>query len=325
MDKDNYFIGVDFGGTFVKLASINSDGRIFKKISFPTSDYGTKDSLILRLKREIVLLVKESKITLKGIGIGVPGQVNYEKGIIHNLTNVNGWEEVPLKNILSKYFKVPVSMDNDGNAAALGEMVWGAAKGYFNILCVTLGTGVGGGIIINGEIYRGWAFAAGEIGHMVIDMNGTACNCGSNGCLESFVGKRAIVDLAVKKININKQTVLINMCGGDIESITPELIDKAAREGDALAVSIWIDIAVVLGIGLSNLVNILNPQIIVIGGGISKTGKFFFDKIKSTIKEKALKANSSGLKVVRAEFVDDAGVVGAAALIQREIEVNDER
>ncbi|MFH1644829.1 MAG: ROK family protein [Candidatus Omnitrophota bacterium] len=320
MSNNDCFLGIDFGGTFVKLALIGSDGRIFKKRSFPTSEYGTKEALINELKRMIVLLVRENKIVLKGIGIGVPGQVDYEKGLIHNLTNVKGWKKVPLKGILSKHFQVPVSMDNDGNAAALGEMLWGAAKSYSNILAVTLGTGVGGGIIINGEVYRGAGFVAGEIGHMVIDMNGPACNCGSNGCLESFVGNRAIVDYAINKVKNNKKAMLIKMCKGDFKSITPKLIDEAARKGDVLAISIWEDIASILGVGLSNLVNILNPQIIVIGGGVSKTGKFFFDRIKSTIKEKALKANLAGLKVVRAKFVDDAGVVGSAALIKREIE-----
>jgi len=317
MAKKDKIVGIDFGATFVKLALISLDGIILKKDSFKTGDFASRDSLIAEMVRRARCLV-DKKDDVLGIGIGVPGQVDYKKGVIFNLTNVKGWRGVNLREILKKKMGLPVYLDNDGNAVALGEMEWGAAKGYRNIVAVTLGSGVGGGLILNGEIYRGGNYAAGEIGHICIDRRRPICNCGSNGCLEAFVGNKAIAREAVRRLNKHKGSILLRLAEGKTSKITPKLISQAASKKDNLSIAIWQDIGRTIGIGLSSIINILNPDIIVIGGGISKTGSLLFKAIKASVKGHALEVSVKRLKIVRARFVEDAGVVGAAALVVKE-------
>lgn len=314
-----WIIGIDFGATYVKLAKLNLRGTISRKSFFATGDFKSRDSLILKIIREVDYLIGKDKKSVLGVGIGVPGQVDYEKGIIYNLTNVKGWRNVALKDIMRKKLRLPVYLDNDANVACLGEMVWGAARGYNNIVCITLGSGVGGGIIIDGEVYHGRGYSAGEIGHICIDRDGPRCNCGGRGCMETFVGSRYIVKDVVGRLKRGAKSIVLNLAEGRFSNITPEIIDKAARKGDGFAIGIWKEVSCNIGIGLVSVVNMLNPEIIVIGGGISKTGKVLVDAIRQTIRKRAIDIFVKGLKVVRARFVEDAGVVGAAALVKKEV------
>jgi glucokinase len=253
---------------------------------------------------------------LSGIGIGVPGQVDYKKGIIYNLTNVRGWKKVPLKDILQKRLHIPVFVDNDANAACLGESEWGAAKGYKDIVCITLGSGVGGALIIDRRLYRGRGYSATEIGHICIDKDGPQCNCGSRGCLETFAGNRYIAREAAKRLRRGERSAVLKLAENNYSKITPELLYKAAKRGDRFSNRLWREIGYNIGIGLASVVNIFNPEIIVIGGGISKAGGMLFNSIRAAICQRAIDIFTEDLIIRRAKFIEDASLVGAAALVK---------
>ncbi len=317
-----YALGVDVGATIVKSALVKTNGEISSKAtSFFTREFISKEAFIDKIVKQLEKLIRDNRISgrnLVGAGIGLPGRVDYTKGIVHDLTNIKGWREVHLKEILHKKFNFPTHIDNDANAFACGQLKWGAARGVKNAICVTLGSGVGGGLIINGKVYRGSNYSAGEIGHICIDINGPACRCGSNGCLEAFVGNTYIINRAIEQIKSGKKTSLKNMVNGKLSAITPEIIDKAAKRNDAFAIKVWKDVGIYLGIGLSGLVNVLNPEKIIIGGGISKAGKFIFIPLKQELARRTMRQHLKVLSVEKAKFVDEAGIVGAASLAMEE-------
>jgi len=321
MEKNSRFvIGVDVGATFVKIAKVDLRGSILSKDSIKTKDFQSRDSMISEIVKIIDRLSQKEKKHLAGVGVGIPGPVDYEKGVVFNLTNIKGWKNIPIKSILSKRLKgIPVFVDNDANAASIGEATWGAARGSKNIVCITLGSGLGGGVIIDGKVYRGRSYSAAELGHICIDRNGPKCNCGSNGCFEAFVGNSYMVKDVIKKIKSGKKTQLLALADNKLSNITPKLLDKAAQLGDKFSAEIWNEMGRNVGIGLSSIINIFNPEIIVIGGGVSKASKHIFSSIKKTIRERSMEIFRKGLKINRAKFVENAGVVGAAALAVKEL------
>ncbi len=324
MRKSNkgYAIGIDVGATTVKIGLISiEDKAVYKTAAFATEDFSKKTSFINNIIKQASFLIKKTNLSdrnIAGIGVGLPGRVDFAKGVVHDLTNIKGWDEVPLKAILKKFFNFPVYIDNDANAFAQGQLVWGAACGVRNAICVTLGTGVGGGLIINSEVYRGSNYSAGEIGHVCIDIDGPKCGCGSNGCLESFVGNKYIVERAIEKIKDGQKTLLIKKANGKLSDITPQMITEAAKEKDEFCIKIWEETGAYLGIGLSGLVNVINPERIVIGGGVSKAGRFIFAPLKKELQKRTMRQHLKILRVVTADFADEAGVVGAALLIMEE-------
>lgn len=312
-----YAIGVDLGGTYTKLALVDGRGRLFYKASLRTADYSAKDELIDAIVYEIERILKKARLSFKGllgIGIGVPGLVDFERGFIYYLTNVRGWDNVSLKKILEVRLKTEVLIDNDVNLMALGEYKFGAGRGAKNLVCLTLGTGVGGGIIIDGKIYRGSSSVAGEIGHMPLKEEGLACNCGSFGCFERYVGNKYIVAEIKDKIKEGKPTLIKRLVKGKLSSITPETISYAAKRGDRLAIAFWREIGKRIGIMLSGIINLLNPERIIIGGGIANAGKMLFEAIRDAVDERALPISKRTVKIVKAKLGADAGIVGAAAL-----------
>ncbi len=316
-----YILGVDVGATSVKMGLVDANGRILSRALFQTKAFASKDAFVKELIKQMRALLKKSgtgKNKLAGIGVGLPGRVDFKKGIVHDLTNIKGWNEVPLKKILYKIFKTAIYLDNDANAFASGQLIWGKARVARNAVCITLGSGVGGGLIIEGEVFRGSNFSAGEIGHVCIDINGPSCGCGANGCLESFVGNRYIASRAIEKIKKGQKTLLTKLVNGDLKKITPELITRAARQRDAFSVKLWEQTGTYLGIGLSGIVNIINPDMVIVGGGLSKAGKFIFKPLNRELKKRAMRQHLKVLKVQNADFNDDAGVIGAASLLERE-------
>jgi glucokinase len=314
MKKKDLIVGVDFGATFIKVGLLDIKGCMIKKSFFPSKGYGSRDKLVDRIVLEVKTVIASKKNRVLGLGIGVPGPVDYKKGVVYNLTNVKGWKKVSLKHILHKKTNLPVFVDNDANAACAGEAKWGAAKGYKDIVCITLGSGVGTAVMIDGRIYRGRGYSAAEMGHICIDRRGPKCNCGSNGCIETFLGNSYIVKAAIKSLKQGKKSILLELAGGKYSNITPKLIDKAAKAGDKFCIGIWKVAGENLGIGLASIVNTFNPEIIVIGGGLSKSGKLLFHSVADTVKHRAMKVFTKDLKVKRARFVEDAGTFGAAAL-----------
>jgi glucokinase len=315
MRKKDLIVGVDFGATFIKVGLLDTKGHMIKKSFFSSKGHASRDKLIDRIALEINTIISAKKNRVLGLGMGVPGPVDYKKGIVYNLTNVKGWKKVPIKAILGKYTGLPVFVDNDANAACAGEAKWGAAKGYKDIVCITLGSGVGTAVIIDGRIYRGRGYSAAEMGHICIDRNGPKCNCGSYGCIETFLGNSYIVKDVVESLKQGKKSILLKLAGGKYSNITPKLMDKAAKMGDKFCIGIWKRAGENLGIGLAGIVNTFNPEVIVIGGGLSKAGKLLFGSVTDTVKHRAMKVFTSDLKIKRARFLEDAGTFGAAALV----------
>ncbi|MFH1407072.1 MAG: ROK family protein [Candidatus Omnitrophota bacterium] len=310
-------LAVDLGGTATKLALLNLRGKILKKISIPTRAYKGKKALIAAIQKTIQALLLGNgigKSKVKGMGVGVPGLVDYNRGIIHNLINIPGWHNVALKDILQRKLKLPCFVDNDANVMALGELVFGAGKGAKNIVCLTVGTGVGGGIIINGKLYRGRSFSAGEIGHIPINEDGPHCNCKGNGCVEAYVGNRYVSKEVIKKLKRGEKSKVFNFVKR-LSDITPEVLYKAAKRGDKFSKNMWNEIGNHLGFMLAGVVNLLNPERIIIGGGVSKAGKFLFEPLRRRVLRQAMAIPAKACRILPAKLGEDAGLIGAAALV----------
>ena len=317
-----YLIGVDIGGTNIKLALIDKAAHLKGKRTFYTTSFKGKPALIDGIVNQIEGLISGSglkKRDIIGVGIGVPGAVDIRTGTVHYLTNIPDWREVPLGNILKKRLGIPVFIDNDVNVMALGEVYFGSGLGAINMLCITLGTGAGGGLILDGKLYRGSSYAAGEFGHVPINIDGPKCKCGSWACVEAYAGNSYIVKDVIRRIRKGQKTLITKLVEGDLSKITPEIISEAYRKGDKFAKKVWIDVGEKIGIGLAGVVNLLNVEKIVIGGGVAEAGKILFDSIKRTINMRAMKLPAKTVKVVKAKLGYDAGLIGAATLVLYEL------
>jgi len=316
-----YYIGIDLGGTNTKIALLGRKFDILKKLSFPTASKKRPSSVITAIKNAIDDILNTQRSCLKeviGIGIGVAGLVNTRKGFIYNLVNIPGWRGLDIKKALEKITKVPVYADNDANVMALAEFYKGAGKTCKNLICVTLGTGVGGGIILNGKIYRGSTFSAGEIGHIPLNEEGPRCNCGGTACIETYIGNRYMMKELTRKIKRGGKTVLKEMVKKDFSDLTPELLYKAAKRGDKLARDFWKELGTKLGIALTGLVNVFNPDSVIIGGGVADAGEFLFAPIRKVIKARAMEVQKKHVRILKAELGQDAGLVGAGILVETE-------
>lgn len=316
---DKIIIGVDLGGTNLKLALLSSKGSIIKRISIPTSEFKSKKTLLEGLSENITALYKNNgfkKSDILGVGIGVPGLVDSLNGIVKVLTNIKGWKNVPLKKELENKIGVPVFVDNDVNVIALGEYNFGRSRKAKNFIAITLGTGVGGGIILDGKLYRGSTGSAGEFGHIPLNEDGPKCNCGGMACLEAYVGNSYIIKDAVKKISCGRATLVKKLVSGNLNKITPEILSKAARAGDKFAKEIWNEAGRRIGIALSGVINFLDIDTVVIGGGLSKAGEVLFAPIRSEIRRRAMKIQAKNVKILPSGLQEDAGLLGAAVLVK---------
>ncbi|MFA5389685.1 MAG: ROK family protein [Candidatus Omnitrophota bacterium] len=295
-------IGIDLGATFIKIGLVDGRGKVYFKRKTGTPADPGKALLINSIVTSVKDMLKRSPGKISGVGIGVPGPVDSRKGIVHYFPNIKGWKETPLKAILQKKLGMRVELDNDVNAMTLGEFVFGAGKGCDNLVCVTLGTGVGGGIIINRKLYRGGSMCAGEIGHIPINETGPLCNCGGIACLERYIGNRYILERAK---------------GAFGKDITLERVSALAGSGNKKAIAIWTDVAEKLGTALTGVVNLLNPDKIVIGGGVSRAGRFILAPLRREIKERAMKDQARHVKIVSAKLGMDAGIIGSSLLARR--------
>ena len=296
-------IGIDLGATRIKMALVDEKGKVFYRREVSTPFNVTKPDLIDSIAGNVKEIIAKSSVRkrdIAGIGIGVPGPVDFKRGVVRYFPNIKGWEGVPLRSILQKRLGLRVALDNDVNAMTLGEYRFGAGKGAINLICLTLGTGVGGGIIINGEIYRGSTMCAGEIGHIPINENGPICNCRGIACLERYIGNRYILQRAKKFFG---------------KGITLERMNELARKGNKKALGIWEDVGKKLATALIGVVNLLNPDIIIIGGGVSKANELILRPLKKEIMARAMRDQALHVKVVRAKLGDNAGIIGASLLI----------
>ena len=286
-------IGIDLGGTKIAAALATPSGRILTDVNIPTEADQGKNRVIDNIKKAVYALIRGQKTQISCMGIGVPGPILYEKGIVIEPPNLPGWKRVNLKKVLEKEFKVPVHLDNDANCAALAEAYFGAGRKARHFIYITISTGIGGGIIIDRKLYRGAIGAAGEFGHMIIDPRGPKCGCGNFGCFEALASGTAIKKRA------------------GMDAISVEL---AARQGDKKAIKVIEKTAHYLAIGIANLVNIFNPEMVILGGGVSKMRELLLTPIRKEFKKYALTLPAKNVKIVRAKLGSESGVLGAVAL-----------
>ena len=311
-------IGVDLGGTNIRGILVDAKGVIINQLKCRSQVKRGKEIAIKKLLDLIQKLKAQSVSSghLIGIGVGAPGPLDVKKGIIHFAPNLPGWKEVYLKKILKDKFNMKVVLENDANAAAWGERCFGAGKGINNLVCFTLGTGIGGGIIIDGKIYHGNNFVSAEFGHMTVNKDGPLCNCGNRGCLEAYSSATGIRNRIKDKIKkgITSQ-FFTNIDDYLNESVSLKSIFETARMGDDLTKNIVEDAITYLGIAMANIANLLNPEMIILTGGISKEGENLMMPLKKVIKKRTLSSNYQFLKIVTGELGDFAGTLGAAALL----------
>ena len=316
MTKNNkYAIGVDLGGTSIKLGIVTNTGRLIKKISVQTEAEKGPKKVIDNIISGIRELTAKSKYNIDGIGIGCPGVVTPGKGIVENPPNLPGWEKVNIGKVIRKEFKKNVFVDNDANAAAIGELIFGSGKKYKSFIMITLGTGVGGGIVINKKIYHGDFGAAGEIGHISIDFNGPKCNCGSYGCIEAYAGNLYLRERVRTELRKHPESKMWKLINNDLSKVSPRNVQLAAETGDAFAKSVIDELGVHLGSAFASLCNVLDISVFIIGGGIAGFGKPLFDSIKKTIAGRVMAPIRPRVRVLSAKLKNDAGIKGASALV----------
>jgi len=315
-----YSIGVDLGGTNIVSAIVNFQGKIVNRLKVPTLAERGKEATIKRIIETIHKNIVQSTIApgdIIGIGIGAPGPLNIKKGIINFAPNLPGWRDVPLKKILEDEFYMKVVLENDANAAAWGERCFGAGQGVNNLVCFTLGTGIGGGIIIDGKIYHGNNYGAAELGHMTVNKDGPLCNCGNYGCLEAYSSATGIKNRIKNRIKEGIKSEFLNFDSDDelLESLRLKSIFEAARKGDRLTSDIIEEAISYLGIAIANIANILNPEMVVLVGGITNEGDKLLIPLTKEVKKRAFYSNYKSLKIVIGKLAGNAGVLGAAALL----------
>jgi glucokinase len=301
-------LGVDIGGTNIKLGIVSMDGEVLESGMVPTrAEEGPEV-----VARRVGIWLREKRANCPDIvaaGVGCAGLVDGVRGFLHYSPNLHGWDDVPLAGIFSEELSLPVVADNDVNMAAYGEYLKGAGVGTKHFICITLGTGVGGGIIVDGDLVRGSSGFAGEFGHTVIQVDGPLCSCGKRGCVEALIGADAIVRRARRLLEAGDESRL-----ADSGQLTVKGIADAALDGDKLAIRVFEETGHLLGIGLSNLVHIFNPEVIAIGGGISGAGDLILDPARETIKGQVMNRVLADVRIVQAELGNKASLLGAALL-----------
>jgi glucokinase len=299
-------IGIDFGGTSVKPGVVSGREILARSEPIPTRQHASADSLLAAVFREVATL-REQHPEVCALGAGLPGIIDGLNGRVRELSNVPGWLDVPLAAMLGEKTGLPSIIENDANAMAYAEWRFGAGRDHPNVICMTLGTGVGGGLILDGKLFRGSQLGAGEIGQMIIEPHGVPGHYGNFGALEKYVGNRQIAERA-------QRAYAAAGMARTSEELTPLFLEKAALGGDEVAVKLWEDIGFEIGIILTNIVWLLNPDRIVVGGGVAKAGPLVFEPIKRTISERTSGVYHEHLEVVPAELGNDGGIIGSAAL-----------
>lgn len=301
-------IGVDLGGTNLRTALLSSEGDILGKSKEATyaSDGWKKvvQRLIQNIQRQQEIAVQQG-LSITAVGVGAPGVIQVDKGIVVKSPNFPDWNNLPLKDELENVLSLPVTIENDANAAALGEQWRGAGRGIGSMILLTLGTGVGGGIVLNRQIWHGADGMAGEVGHMTIIPDGRQCGCGNTGCLEMYASARGIVQSYREAGGVSET--------GNQSEITSAQVYQAASSGNVRAVEVMQDMGRILGIGIANLINIFNPEMVVIGGGVKDAWPLFIDSTRAEIRKRAFEVPAARTEIVPSKLGDDAGMVGAAA------------
>jgi glucokinase len=319
-DREPLVLGIDLGGTKILSAVVDAQGRMLSRDHNVTPAAEGREAVINSILESATCAVRQAGIDipdLNSVGVGAPGLVNAEAGILLTSPNLPGWRDVPLREILEEELNKRTFLINDANAAALAELHFGAGRGARHFIYITISTGIGGGIVIDGELYSGSTGLAGELGHMTLEARGPLCSCGNYGCWETLASGTALAKEAVRRIEEGVPTTLLEHAGGDRNKVTAEVIEKAAEAGDALAKELIARTSEYLGIGLANLINIFNPERIVIGGGLSRMGDKLLLPAFETAEKRAFQHAYRAVRFARAELGRNSGVIGAASFALR--------
>ncbi len=312
-----FVLGIDIGGTNLVVGAVAEDGSALHALkSEPTRSEEGSDAVLRRLGKMGRAVIAETQALVpgaafRGAGVGAPGPLDTKRGIVLLTPNL-GWKNLPLRQLMQDGLGVPAAIDNDANCAVLGEWWMGAARGARQVIGITIGTGIGGGIIVDGRLYHGASDCAGEIGHTTVEVNGRRCKCGNYGCLEAYASGPAIARRAVEAIEAGQPSKLPDYVEGALEKITAQTVYQAAHDGDELAEEVVSDTAKFLGAGIANMINIFNPEIVVVFGGVTYAGEHLFGPLKREVARRAFKPAVAVCRIVPAELVGTAGVYGAA-------------
>jgi glucokinase len=320
--KAEYVVGVDLGGTKILSGLFDNSLECVGTAKVSTKAQRGVEAVIERIDRSVRDAVDEADLSLKqvaGLGIGAPGAVDFKTGTVIFAPNMEGWKDVPLKKELEKHLGVPVFVENDANIAVLGVQVAELKSKPQDVVGIFVGTGIGGGLIVRGELYSGFNHTAGEIGHMVVDVNGPKCGCGNKGCFEAVASRTAIFQRIKAGIKDGEKTLLTEMLGDGLEDLRSGDLRKAIRRGDKFVSKIVEQAAEYIGIGVANLVNVLGPEVVVLGGGVIEAlSDEMMSVITKTAKEHAMPGTIKGVEIVASKLGDSAGITGAAVLARKE-------
>lgn len=312
-----YYIGVDLGGTNIAVGLVDEDGRIVHKDSVPTLREREYPEIVKDMAQLILRVIEHERINIKdvaGIGIGCPGTPDRKAGVLVYANNLK-FDNAPLRDEIQKYINIPVYLDNDANVAALAESVAGAARGVAHSVTITIGTGVGSGIIIDGKVYCGFNDSGAEIGHAVICVDGEPCTCGRDGCWEAYASATALINQTKAAARNNPDSLLNTITGGNLDKIEAKTAFDAAHMGDSTALKVIERYITYLAEGITNVINIFQPEILCIGGGVCKQGEYLLKPLREMVSQKVYSRGSTRQCQIKvAEMGNDAGIVGAAML-----------
>src|SRR5712691_6547818 len=316
---DRHFVGVDVGGTKVAAGLVDSSGKITRQTRTPmvATDAVAGLAAVTSAIGAVYSapdLSPQLKNSISGIGICAPGPLNPQTGVVLNPPNLPGWRNFPLAAEISKAYSLPVRVDNDGNAAALAEALWGAGRDYRNVFYATIGTGIGSGIVFDGRIYHGRTGAAAEGGHMSIDYRGPRCGCGKLGCIEALASGPAIARRASEQIAAGSRYSILDLAGGHPDRITSEMVGQAYRAGDPLAKKVLLETATFLTVWLGNIVDLLEPGVMILGGGAASLLQPFFEEIRDQLPAWCVNSQCQDIPLLAAHYGADAGIAGGGAL-----------
>jgi glucokinase len=310
-----YVIGVDLGGTNIRVALVDREGRILQDARRPALADQAPEATLANIRDGVTEVLEEQAAKpeqLVGVGIGLPGIMDDEQGLVFWSPNFPRWENVPVARAVGEPTHLPVTLLNDAKCAALGELTYGAGRGARHMVMITVGTGIGGAFVVEGQLLMGPNGSIGEVGHQTIDPSGPLCGCGNHGCWERFCGRDAIIDRTVRRLQAGRPSVLVDQVARP-HDVTPALVAEAAAGGDALAREVMEETGFYLGVGVTNLINMLNPEVFVIGGGIAQAGDVLLGPMRRTVAARAVALQAKTARIVTAELGDNAGVMGAAA------------
>lgn len=313
-----YYIGIDLGGTNIAAGLVGEDGTLFNHLSVPTKSGRSAKEIVRDMADLAVKAARKGNVSwdkIEAVGLGVPGTANKETGMIEFANNLGFYHEPVVSMMENALPGKTIRFDNDANAAAWGEFIAGSGKGTSSMLAVTLGTGIGGGIILNGRLFEGVNYAAGEFGHFIIDRNGLACNCGRRGCFEAYASATALIMQTKAAMETHPESILWELCGGNKKDVEGKTLFDGVRKKDATSLLVFDQYVEYLAAGLLDLINIFQPELICIGGGISKAGDLLLNPLKEIIdREDYARTADKRTRIEAAMLDNDAGLIGAALL-----------